>query len=663
MVQNVNAASAGNAAALAKAAQQTIKAAEKAAKAQARAEEKATRQAERAAQQAARNAAPSAQELNQIASVQRAEIAAGLYDRSLTLGEGARTLKRQDAIQAYAATIAAQEGGPSATDLRKLGRKLERAQAQIDKLQNNDRGANLSSVEAIDGRDLDIVQENLNNRINAGLRDGSLTKDEADTLLKRQQEIAAVEGKLRESGGKLTAGEQKVLLDDLRKTADAINAARRNSEGVNVATFNYADQIDRRQAALEKQLDEAIKVGSLTAEEADQVRAGFDAANQVEADALANGRVDWRENLRVANALNDAEIALYDLQRNDSGVKLADTFVDVKYVDLRQAQQLESITRGIDNGRLTNEEGETLLRSQQAIQQIENKLVNGGLTRGEYLRLQTELNNFALENADLQGNRDRYTGIFPVEAPTPATGGVAGSGNGAGGVAGSGNGSGNGAGGVAGSGNGSGNGAGGVAGSGNGSGNGAGGVAGSGNGSGNGAGGVAGSGNGSGNNAGGVAGSGNGNGPVTDTLPQTPVTEAVKPEEEKPAEAKPETVTAEDEASGTASGEPVAQPVLKALGEIRDRFGEWINEVLRDRTAGLRDLNERFTENAEKRREEAAAREENRRKAVRAPSLGGEDDRLGLSVRDADRESKVGAYVATAKAAEPAQAILTRKVA
>jgi hypothetical protein len=610
MVQNVNAASAGNAAQLAKAAQQAIKAAEKAAKAQARVEEKAARQAERAARQTARNTAPSVDELNQIASVQRAEIAAGLYDRSLTLGEGARTLKRQDAIQAYAASIAAQEGGPSAADLRKLGRKLERAQTQIEKLQNNDRGANLSSIEAIDGRDLDIVQENLNNRINAGLRDGSLTKDEADTLLKRQQEIAAVEVKLRESGGKLTAGEQKVLLDDLRKTADAINAARRNGEGVNVATLSYAEQIDRRQAALEKQLEQGIKLGSLTAEEADQVRAAFDVANQVEAGALANGRVDWRENVLVSNALNDAEIALYDLQRNDAGVKLADSFVDVKYIDMRQAQQLESITRGIDNGRVTNVEGETLLRSQQAIQQLENKLVNNDLTRGEYFRLQTELNNFALENADLQGNRDRWTGIFPVESPTPPTGGSNGNG-GSDGNGGANNGN-----------------------------------------AGNGGNGATDPGN----------GTGNGNG-VTDPATQPPVAGTPQAEDVKPAEDTSKPVAAEEEASVAQASEQLAPPVLKALEEVRDRFGEWMNEVLRDRTSDARALNERFAENAEKRREEAAERDADRRNAVRGSSFGDRDDAPGLTNRDADRASKVGAYVATAKAAEPAQAILTKKVA
>ena len=364
-----------------------------------------------------KKAVPSLSEMNAQAFLQRQQIGAALYDRSLTLGEGARVLKRQDAVQAYAEQIQMQDGGPTARDLKKLARKLAAAEAQIQRLSVNDKGANLASLEGIDGKELDTVQDNLAARIQAGIKDGSLTEEEATDLLARQQELGDVETKLRASDGKLTAGEQKQLLDELRKTADDINRARSNGTGISTGSYNYASDVDKRQADLTKQLEQGVKTGSLTADEAAQVLAEFDKVNTLEAGALANGKVDWREATSLSSAMNTAEIKLYDLQRNTDGVQLADTYVDVKYVDQRQAQALESITRGIDNGSVTNEEGITLLKDQQSIQSLEDKLVNGGLTRGEYLRLQTEMNDFSLMNADLQGNKDRYTGLVPP-APT-----------------------------------------------------------------------------------------------------------------------------------------------------------------------------------------------------------------------------------------------------
>lgn len=371
-----------------------------------------------------KKAVPALSELNAQSYLQRQQIGAALYDRSFTLGEGARMLKRQDAIQAYAEQIQMQDGGPTAAQLRKLGRMMDNAEKRIVALSNNDKGANLSSIAGIDGKELDTVQDNLAARIQAGLKDGSLTKEEATDLLARQQEINDVETALRASDGKLTAGEQKQLLDELRKTADDINRARSNGTGISTGSYNYAGDVDKRQADLMKQLEQGVKTGSLTAAEAEIVLAEFDKVNKLEETALANGTVNWREATGLSSAMNEAEIKLYDLQRNTDGVKLADVFVDVKYVDQREAQQLENITRGIDNGSLTNDEGITLLKDQQGIQSLEDKLVSGGLTRGEYLRLQTEMNDFSLQNADLAGNKDRWTGIVPgtnvIPAPTPA---------------------------------------------------------------------------------------------------------------------------------------------------------------------------------------------------------------------------------------------------
>ncbi|MGL5446071.1 MAG: hypothetical protein ACRDBL_02040 [Rhabdaerophilum sp.] len=359
-------------------------------------------------------AVPSVSELNARAFLQRQQIGAALYDRSMTFGEGIRALKRQDAIASYAAQAEA-SGGLDAKEIATLERKLDRADKQITKLTNNGRGADLDSLAAIDGKELDTVQENLMNRINAGIKDGSLTQDEAKGLLARQDELNKVEAKLRESDGKLTGGEQKQMLDQLRKEADQLNRLRHNNNGVNLTYKSYSDQIDARQASLEKQIATGVKQGSLTEKEAEVVRAAFDKAAGFEEELRADGRVDWRDAVKMSTALNDVEISLYELQRNKQGVQLKEAYVDVKHVDLRQAQQLESLSRGISNRALTDDEGVELLESQRDIQQLENRLVKSGegLDRAEFLKLQSAMNDFSLRNQELQSNRERYTGLFP----------------------------------------------------------------------------------------------------------------------------------------------------------------------------------------------------------------------------------------------------------
>lgn len=376
-----------------------------------------------------KKAVPALSELDAKAWMQRQQVGAALYDRSFTLREGERALKRMEAVEAYASEIFAKEGGPTDRDLRRLANKLNNADKMLDRLSNNDRGINLSSLEGIDGRDIDVVQANLADRIRNGLNDGSLTEDEAKVLVAQQDQLAELEAKFRESDGKLTAGEMKQVMDQLRKSADALNQARNNGVGVNLGTYSYADAVNDRQAQLEKMLADGLKAGSLTEGEAESVRNQFAVVNEEEVAALQNGKVDWREWVNLSSSMNEAEILIYDLQRNDDGKRLADTYVDVVQVDKRQAQQLEGLTRGIDNGSLTNEEAISLLDLQQDIQRSENKLVRDGLTRSEFLRLQNGMNDFSLVAADLQSNSDRYDGVTPritvplvlPADPTPVT--------------------------------------------------------------------------------------------------------------------------------------------------------------------------------------------------------------------------------------------------
>lgn len=363
--------------------------------------------------------------LNVRANLERQQIAAALYDRSFTYDEGIKALKRQDAIAAYAAKIQNKAGGPTEAEVAKLAKKLEAAGRQIERLSTNKQGADLDSVAAVDGKPVDDTQANLTARINTGVKDGTLTENEAKTLLAQQEKLAELEKGLRESNGKLTAGEQKVVLDELRKSADAINKARNNKVGVAASTLTYEQSVTNRQAALQKQLDQGVKIGALTAEEAKTVQEQFEKVSALKQDSLANGSINWREAVALSSAMNEAEAQIYDLQRNTAGKKLAEVYVNEKYVDERQTGQLESVTRGIDNRSLTNEEAASLLNGQKTIDALQEKAVDGGLTRSEYLRLQSAMNDQSLDINALATNKARYTGILtatptPVAVPKPA---------------------------------------------------------------------------------------------------------------------------------------------------------------------------------------------------------------------------------------------------
>ncbi|CAN1501282.1 hypothetical protein MCEMSEM23_00496 [Rhabdaerophilaceae bacterium] len=672
MVNQVKASSAAVDNAALRAIEAQNRAAERAAAKQKAAEQKAAAKPEISTQ-----AVESLKELDARAFMQRQQIGAALYDRSLTFEEGARVMKRQEAISAYAAKIQAKEGGPTEKDLVRLDRKLDRADAQILRLTTNAKGADLNSVKDIAGEDLNIVQENLMNRINAGIKDGSLTEAEAKGLLARQNDLNKLEEALRSSDGKFTAGEQKQMLDALRKETDLVNRLRHNSDGVNATYKSYSDGIDNRQSALEKQLAAGIKAGTLTEDEAVLVRAEFDKAAKFEEELRADGKVDWRDAVKMGSALNEVEIALYDLQRNTAGKQLADSFVDQKYVDLRQAGQLESLARGVSNNRLTNDETTTLLNAQQAIADQETAFAAGGLTRGEYLRLQTAMNSFSLLDQELQSNSARYTGLIPQKAIDVS--GFAGTGNvisgstisnggsGAGSPASGGGNGGSGAGSPASGGGNGGSGAGTpVSGGGNG-GSGAGTpVSGGGNG-GSGAGSPA-SGGGNGGTGAGTPVSGGGNGGSGAGTPAsggdaTPAPAPVPPVVETPAEpvtvASAPAVDAETAASENKPAAAVdqipADPVVLTgkIDSISDRFAEFMSKAMESAREQAAQIREELQERREARLEEAKKDFDAKDKmANRSEDKPGE--------RPAFVDERVRAYARPAAPVDPIKAVLSK---
>jgi hypothetical protein len=302
--------------------------------------------------------------------------------------------------------------------------------------------------------------------------------------------------------------------------------------------------------------------------------------------------------------MNDAEILIYDLQRNDDGKRLADSYVDVVQVDKRQAQQLEGLTRGIDNGALTNEEAISLLDLQQDIQRSENQLVRDGLTRSEFLRLQNAMNDYSLVAADLQSNRDRYDGLTPritVPPVLPATPGpVTPSVDPA--------------------------------------------------------------------PAGPAAPPVEAVNPAPAAPVAPPVTpnEAAPangnagtpaPESDEAKSSATPSVTKDDESVLSAGAQEALKRAASTYGEIRDRFAEWMTTAMAEADRRVIDRVSEYLDKASQRREEAEERSEkasDNRKSGVFGKPGSEDDTLfgaGERGRDVAVEAKVGAYLAGVKPA------------
>lgn len=125
-------------------------------------------------------------------------------------------------------------------------------------------------------------QANLDQRIDVGVRNGQLTRAEADRLRVEFNGIARLEATYRASRPGLTVAE----MADLDRRFDALSARIR---------FERSDRDDRqwqninqRQAALERRIERAMRDRRLSQREARSIRAEFQAIARLEANYRAS---------------------------------------------------------------------------------------------------------------------------------------------------------------------------------------------------------------------------------------------------------------------------------------------------------------------------------------------------------------------------------------
>lgn len=140
-------------------------------------------------------------------------------------------------------------------------------------------------------------QANLDARIEAGVRSGDLTRNEARELRGAFRDIAALETRYRNNG--LSAWERS----DLDRRFDALSSRIRYDRNDRQDRSDRWDDwkgpggawmnINQRQARIDQRIDQGVRSGKLTRREATSLRSEFNAVARLETRYRSNGLSSW----------------------------------------------------------------------------------------------------------------------------------------------------------------------------------------------------------------------------------------------------------------------------------------------------------------------------------------------------------------------------------
>jgi hypothetical protein len=129
-------------------------------------------------------------------------------------------------------------------------------------------------------------QANLDQRIDVGVRNGSLTRNEAVRLRAEFRDLSRLEARYRASGG-LSYGERS----DLDRRFDALSARvryeRHDGQGQGWQSIN------QRQRQLDARIDQGVRRGDISRREATRLRAEFQQIASLETRYRRNGLTAW----------------------------------------------------------------------------------------------------------------------------------------------------------------------------------------------------------------------------------------------------------------------------------------------------------------------------------------------------------------------------------
>jgi hypothetical protein len=248
------------------------------------------------------------------------------------------------------------------------------------------------------GRDWQSInqrQANLDARIDAGIRDRSLTPAEAARLRAEFQDIARQEAQYRASPPGLTRDE-RADLD--RRFDDLDRRIRVNRHDDDSRDGNWRG-INQRQAELDARIDAGIRDRSLTRDEAARLRADFQAIVRQEGIYRASPPGLTRDERADLDRRMDDLDRRIRVNRNDDDSRWSN-------LDQRQARFNERLDRAVRERRISRVEGANLRQEFDQIARLER----------QYRRSPPGIT--APERADLNARFDRMRDHFRTAVRT-----------------------------------------------------------------------------------------------------------------------------------------------------------------------------------------------------------------------------------------------------
>jgi hypothetical protein len=154
-------------------------------------------------------------------------------------------------------------------------------------------------------------QANLDQRIDVGVRNGSLTRNEAVRLRAEFRDLSRLEARYRSSYG-LSQAERR----DLDRRFDALSARIRYERNDRQDRGNGWTPINQRQRMLDARIDAGVRDGSLSRREAVRLRGEFNQLALRETNYRAGGRFTREERADLDRRF-DRLSAQIQAERND----------------------------------------------------------------------------------------------------------------------------------------------------------------------------------------------------------------------------------------------------------------------------------------------------------------------------------------------------------
>jgi hypothetical protein len=236
-------------------------------------------------------------------------------------------------------------------------------------------------------------QATLDARIDAGVANRSLTVAEAAQLRGEFAGIARLETRYRRSGGRLTDTERADLDQRFDRLSARIKYDRHDADNRGGHDNQPTLNINQRQRQLDARIDAGVRGGGLTAREAANLRAEFQAIARQEAQYRASGRGLTRSERADLDQRFDRLSARIQDDRSDRDRRGRNHNGPDTNINQRQRALDAGIEAGVAGGGLTAREATDLRVESRAIARLEAqyRASGRGLTQAERAGLDQRL--------------------------------------------------------------------------------------------------------------------------------------------------------------------------------------------------------------------------------------------------------------------------------